>query len=72
VLIGSGLAMQQLLYAGVGKDTLVNGIGVPDEVFLYMGPTLFRGLPWELEDAARVDGCGSKNSNVQAEPRKNF
>ena len=39
VLIGSGLAMQQLLYAGVGKDTLVNGIGVPDEVFLYMGPT---------------------------------
>lgn len=39
VLIGSGLAMQQLLYAGVGKDTLVNGIGVPDSVFLYMGPT---------------------------------
>jgi ABC-type sugar transport system permease subunit len=39
VLIGSGLAMQQLLYAGVGKDTLVNGIGVPDQVFLYMGPT---------------------------------
>ncbi|AZN42456.1 carbohydrate ABC transporter permease [Paenibacillus albus] len=39
VLIGSGLAMQQLLYAGVGRDTLVNGIGVPDEVFLYMGPT---------------------------------
>ncbi|UVI29459.1 carbohydrate ABC transporter permease [Paenibacillus spongiae] len=39
VLIGSGLAMQQLLYAGVGRDTLVNGIGVPEEVFLYMGPT---------------------------------
>ena len=39
VLIGTGLVMQQLLSAGVGKDTLVNGIGVPDEVFLYMGPS---------------------------------
>ncbi|QHT63080.1 sugar ABC transporter permease [Paenibacillus lycopersici] len=47
VLIGSGLAMQQLLYAGVGKDTLVNGIGVPDEVFLYMGPT-FSQLVFDL------------------------
>lgn len=39
VLIGSGIVMQQLLGAGVGRNALVDGIGVPDEVFLYMGPT---------------------------------
>ncbi len=47
VLIGSGFVMQQLLYAGVGKDTMVNGIGVPQEVFLYMGPT-FSQLVFDL------------------------
>lgn len=47
VLIGSGFVMQQLLYAGVGQKTLVNGIGVPDEVFLYMGPT-FSQLVFDL------------------------
>jgi ABC-type sugar transport system permease subunit len=47
VLIGTGFVMQQLLYAGVGQKTLVNGIGVPDEVFLYMGPT-FSQLVFDL------------------------
>jgi ABC-type sugar transport system permease subunit len=39
VLIGSGMVLQQLLFAGVGKETLVNGIGVPESAFIYMGPT---------------------------------
>ncbi|KIL39934.1 hypothetical protein SD70_17100 [Gordoniibacillus kamchatkensis] len=39
VLIGSGMVLQQLLYAGVGQKTLVNGIGLPQSAFLYMGPT---------------------------------
>ncbi|MCY9664302.1 sugar ABC transporter permease [Paenibacillus alginolyticus] len=38
VLIGSGMVLQQLLYAGVGQKTLVNGIGLPESAFIYMGP----------------------------------
>lgn len=33
--------------------------GLRGALFIFIFRQLFRGLPWELEDAARVDGCGS-------------
>ncbi|AZN42455.1 carbohydrate ABC transporter permease [Paenibacillus albus] len=35
------------------------GGGLRGALFIFIFRQLFRGLPWELEDAARVDGCGS-------------
>ncbi|RAP75236.1 carbohydrate ABC transporter permease [Paenibacillus montanisoli] len=35
------------------------GNGLRGALFIFIFRQLFRGLPWELEDAARVDGCGS-------------
>jgi multiple sugar transport system permease protein len=33
--------------------------GLRGALFIFIFRQLFRTLPWELEDAARVDGCGS-------------
>jgi len=33
--------------------------GLRGALFIFIFRQMFRGLPWELEDAARVDGCGS-------------
>ncbi|KIL39956.1 hypothetical protein SD70_17095 [Gordoniibacillus kamchatkensis] len=33
--------------------------GLRGALFIFIFRQLFRNLPWELEDAARVDGCGS-------------
>lgn len=35
------------------------GGGLRGALFIFLFRQLFKGLPWELEDAARVDGCGS-------------
>ncbi|WP_274362123.1 carbohydrate ABC transporter permease [Paenibacillus thermotolerans] len=35
------------------------GNGLRGALFIFIFRQLFRNLPWELEDAARVDGCGT-------------
>ncbi|SHE81486.1 ABC-type sugar transport system, permease component [Caldanaerobius fijiensis DSM 17918] len=39
VILGTGYVMQQLLYGGVNNTVMVNGIGIPQQIFIYLGPT---------------------------------